>query len=67
MNLFKKTSPKKSKKCRKNKLKKLEFKATKLKFGTLGLKAIESGVITSNQLLSAKQAILKKIKKKNKI
>ena len=67
MNLFKKTKLRKYKKCRKNKLKNLEFKATNLRFGILGLKSVESGIITSNQLLSAKQTILKKIKKKNKI
>ena len=57
----------KFKKFKKGRLKKFEFKVNKLKFGILGLKAVESGIIKSNQLISAKQAILKKIKKKGKI
>ena len=67
MNLFKKKKKKRFKKFKKNRLKNLEFKATNLRFGTCGLKAVESGILTSSQLLSAKQTILKKLKKKNKI
>jgi ribosomal protein L16/L10AE len=37
----------KYKKTKKGKLKNLEFKANKLKFGTIGLKAKESGIINS--------------------
>jgi len=55
------------KKFKKSKLKRLEFKANELKFGTFGLKAAQSGIIKSNQLLAAKQAILKKLKKKGKL
>jgi large subunit ribosomal protein L16 len=67
MSLYKKPKQIKYKKCKKGRLKKLEFKVTSLKFGTFGLKAAESGVIKSNQLLAAKQAIIKKVKKKGKI
>jgi large subunit ribosomal protein L16 len=67
MYLFRKTKQKKYKKFRKSRLKNLEFKATNLTFGEFGLKALESGIITSAQLLSAKQTILKKTRKKSKI
>jgi len=67
MALNKKSKQVMYKKCKKGKLKKFEFKTTDLKFGTFGLKAVESGIIKSNQLLAAKQSIVKKIKKRNKI
>ena len=57
----------KYKKIKKGKLKRLEFKTTSLKFGTLGLKAAESGIIHSRQIEAAKQAITKKIKRKGKV
>ena len=62
-------SPKyiKYKKIKKGKLKKLEFKSNKLKFGTYGLKAAESGIINSRQIEAARQAIVRKIKRKGKI
>ena len=44
----------KYKKHRKGKLKKIEYKANKLKFGAVGLKACESGRITSRQIESAR-------------
>ena len=52
--------PKRSKykKVKKGKLTKFEFKANKLKFGTIGLKAKESGIISSRQLEAARQAIV---------
>jgi large subunit ribosomal protein L16 len=61
--------PRKSKykKVRKGKLPKLEFRSNKLKFGTIGLKAAESGTITARQIESARQAIARKIKRKGKI
>ena len=65
--MYNKIKQTKYKKFRKNRLKKLEFKANDLKFGTLGLKAAESGIIKSRQILAAKQTIIKKIKKKGKI
>lgn len=63
------TGPKqtKYKKVRKGKLKKLEFKANCLRFGTYGLKAAESGIINSRQIEAARQNIARKIKRKGKI
>lgn len=62
-------SPRKTKyrKTRKGKLVKLEFKANKLTFGTIGLKALESGIISSKQIEAARQAIVRKIKRKGKV
>lgn len=57
----------KYKKIKKGKLVKLEFKLNRLKFGTVGLKAAESGVINSKQIEAARQAIVRKIKRKGKI
>jgi len=57
----------KYKKTRKGKLVKLEFKSNKLTFGTIGLKALESGLINSRQIEAARQAIVRKIKRKGKI
>lgn len=57
----------KYKKTKKGKLKKLEFKANTLKFGTIGLKAAESGIINSHQIEAARQAITRKLKRKGKI
>lgn len=57
----------KYKKVRKGKLKKFEFKSNKLRFGTVGLKALESGSLTYNQIESARQIISKKTKRKSKI
>lgn len=61
--------PKKTKyrKTKKGKLVKLEFKLNDLKFGTIGLKAVESGIISSRQIEAARQAIVRKIKRKGKI
>ena len=57
----------KYKKTRKGKLKKLEFKSNKLVFGTIGLKAKEAGIIGARQIESARQAIVRKIKRKGKV
>jgi len=57
----------KYKKTKKGKLVKLEFKSNKLIFGTIGLKAAESGIINSQQIEAARQAIVRKIKRKGKI
>lgn len=61
--------PKKSKykKVRKSKLSKYNYKTNKLNFGSIGLKACESGLISSNQLEAARQAITRKIKRKGKL
>lgn len=57
----------KYKKIKKGKLGRLEFKSNDLKFGNIGLKAIDSGLISSRQIESARQAISRKIKRKGKI
>jgi large subunit ribosomal protein L16 len=63
------TGPKqiKYKKTKKGKLSKYEFKTNDLKFGTIGLKAVESGIINTRQLEAARQAIARKIKRKGKV
>ena len=57
----------KFKKVKKGKLVKLEFKSNSLKFGNVGLKASESGIIHARQIEAARQAISRKIKKKGKL
>lgn len=57
----------KYKKTRKGKLSKFEFRSNILRFGTIGLKAAESGTITARQIEAARQAINRKIKRKGKI
>jgi large subunit ribosomal protein L16 len=57
----------KFKKTKKGKLKKLEFKSNKLIFGTIGLKAAESGILSYKQIEAARQAITRKIKRKGKV
>lgn len=57
----------KYKKTKKGKLVKLEFKSNKLTFGTIGLKSAESGIINSKQIEAARQAIVRKIKRKGKV
>lgn len=61
--------PRKSKykKVRKGKLPRLEFRANRLRFGTVGLKAAESGTINARQIEAARQAITRKIKRKGKV
>lgn len=61
--------PKRSKykKTRKGKLSHLNFRANKLRFGTIGLKAAESGTISSRQIEAARQAINRKINRKGKL
>ena len=63
------TGPKqiKYKKIKKGKLSKYEFKTNGLKFGILGLKAVESGFINVKQIEAARQAITRKIKRKGKV
>lgn len=59
----------KFKKTKKGKLVKLEFKSgsSKLTFGTIGLKALEAGIINSRQIEAARQSISRKTKRKAKI
>jgi large subunit ribosomal protein L16 len=57
----------KYKKTKKGKLSKYEFKSNSLKFGTIGLKAMESGIINAQQIEASRQAIVRKLKRKGKI
>lgn len=57
----------KYKKIRKGKLVKFEFKSNDISFGVLGLKAAESGIISSKQIEAARRAITRKIKRKGKV
>ena len=57
----------KYKKVKKGTLSKLEFKSNKLNFGTIGLKAKESGIINARQIEASRQAISRKIKRQGKI
>ncbi len=57
----------KFKKTRKGKLRKLEYKAINLTFGTIGLKAEESGILNARQIEAARQSIARKTKRKAKI
>ena len=61
--------PKRSKykKTKKGVLKKFTYKSTKLKFGTIGLKAVESGTISAKQIEAARQSITRKIQRKGKL
>jgi large subunit ribosomal protein L16 len=52
---------------RKNRLKFLSFKSNKLKFGIIGLKAINSGTVSLKQIELLKQVILKSMAYKVKI
>ena len=57
----------KYRKIRKGRLKRLNFKSNTLKFGTIGLKAIESGFISGKQLEAARQAISRRIRRGGKL
>ena len=57
----------KHKKIKKGKLKNLEYKTNKLRFGVVGLKVINSATVTARQIEACRQAISRKIKKKRKI
>lgn len=57
----------KYKKTKKGKLKNLEFRTNKLKFGTIGLKAVNSAIVSARQIEASRQAISRKIKKKGKV
>ena len=56
----------KHKKIKKGRLAKFSYK-NNLNFGTIGLKSLESGFISARQLEAARQAIVRKIKKKGKL
>ena len=57
----------KFRKIRKGRLKRLNFKSNTLKFGTVGLKSIESGFISGKQLEAARQAISRRISRNGKL
>lgn len=57
----------KYKKTKKGKIQALEFKANALKFGTVGLKASESGILHPRQIEAARRAITRTVKKKGKV
>lgn len=61
--------PKKTKykKLQKGKLNRYNFRATKLQFGSFGLKAVKSGTISARQLEAARQAIVRKLERKGKL
>ena len=65
--MFNKSKQLKYLKIKKGKLKKLNFRSNDLRFGTVGLKAIESGILNFKQIEAARQAISRKIKKTGKI
>ena len=60
--------PKKTKykKIKKGRLSKFTYK-NNLSFGTIGLKSLDSGLISARQIEAARQAISRKIKKKGKL
>ena len=62
-----KNDVKKFKKISKNKLLKFRFKSNSLKFGTIGLKSTQSGILNLKQIESAKLTIIKITKNKSKI
>lgn len=65
--MFLKPKKIKYKKIKKGKLSKYSFKFSYLKFGTFGLKALESGILTAKQIEIARQSIVRKIKRKGKV
>lgn len=65
--MFNKSKQLKYPKIKKGKLKKLNFRSNDLRFGTVGLKAVESGILNFKQIEAARQAISRKIKKTGKI
>ena len=61
--------PKRTKypKHNKGKLAKLDYRLNSLKFGVLGLKALESGCVSSKQIEATRQAITRKIKRNGRV
>ena len=54
-------------KTRKGKLVALDFKTNKLKFGFIGLKTAQAGILSAKQIEAARRAIVRKIKRKGKV
>ena len=61
--------PKKTKyrKTQKGKLTKLNHRSSQLNFGSIGLKAAQSGSISARQIEAARQAIARKISRKGRL
>ena len=61
--------PKKTKyrKVQKSRLLKFTYRSNKLRFGSVGLKATQSGTISSRQIEAARQAIVRKTNRKGKL
>lgn len=57
----------KYKKIKKGRLKKFEFKSNVLKFGTIGLKSFETGLISARQLEAARRTVVRKLNRKGKL
>lgn len=57
----------KFKKTKKGKLVRLEFKTNQLKFGNIGLKSAEAGILNTKQIEAARQSIARKTNRKAKI
>jgi len=66
-NMFKKPKNVKYKKIKKGKLSRLEFKSNDLVFGDIGLKALESGMISARQIEAARRAITRKLARSGKV
>lgn len=54
-------------KIRKGKLKKFEFKANSLNFGSIALKSTQSGILNNKQIEAARKILTKKTNRKAKI
>ena len=67
LNMFLQPKRSKYKKIRKGNILKLEFKMNRLRFGTIGLKAMESGTISARQIEAARQSINRKVKRRGKL
>lgn len=61
--------PKKLKyrKLKKGKIKNIKFKSNTLKFGDIGLKSFDSGLISARQIEAARRAIVRKLNRKGKV
>jgi len=57
----------KFRKKQKGRLTRFDYRSNKLKFGTIGLKAVKSGTISSRQIEAARQAIVRKLNRKGKV
>lgn len=51
----------------KGKLTKTNFRSNRLNFGSIGLKAIKSGTMSSRHIEVARQAIVRKLSRKGKL